>query len=1017
MALSRNTAGSILARYGAAAATAAAAAAFTAATWPLCASTPMAFFFAGVMLPAWFGGPGPTLLASALSIALADYYFLEPVGSLAISPTQAGPVLVFAVVSSFIAICSAARPAAESLGMALRRSEGMNRRLFESGRDCLKLLTVDGRVHSMNEAGCRLMEVDDFETIRGLEWASLWPRAARALIRDAVAKAAAGEVVSFEAPCPTAKGSPREWEIQLTPIAGPDGRPESLHCVSRDVTARKRAQAELLASEARYRSLFDSIDEGFCIIEMIYDGAGRPIDYRFLEANPAFAAHTGLLDAPGRAIREMVPELEEHWFEIYGRVAATGEPIRFVNTASKMDGRWFDLYAFSVGGARVAVLFKDITEKVRAERDREQLLITLRHERARLESILENAPAFICTLRGPHHVFELANGRYDDMVGGRELIGRPVRQVFPELEGQGFFELLDQVYRSGEPFVGKEMPIHFRDEAGRVDRRFLNFVYQATREADGEVAGIFVHGVDVTDMVTAREALRESEARFRHLADAMPQAVWVARADGTIDYCNRKWAEYGGCPDGALGEASWARLIHRDDLVRARDAWLESTRTGRPFEVEYRLLRADGRHRWHLGRALPVEDSRGRVVRWIGTNTDVDDAKRLSEALQRADRRKDEFLATLAHELRNPLAPILNGLQLLRLSPPEKAGKATIEMMGRQLGHMVRLIDDLMDVARVGSGKIALRRERTTVQAAVTAAIEASRAVVEAGRHALTVSLPDEPIPLDADPTRLSQVFTNLLTNAAKYTEPGGRIDLAAWREGAEAVVSVRDSGVGLAPEMLSRVFEMFTQVDASVTRSQGGLGIGLTIVKRLVEMHGGQIEARSEGEGRGSEFVVRLPLSEPAGDEPPRPAADQGRAPGDAIRVLVVDDNRDSANTLTRLLALDGHDVRTAYDAAGALAAASACPPDAIVLDLGLPDRNGYEVAVALRAQPDLRDAMLVALTGWGQPEDRRRSREAGFDHHLVKPVDVETLRNILAAVARSIRERREDGVAVTGG
>jgi len=1006
VASSQGSAGRIFARYALATAATAVAVGLTAATWPLCASTPLAFCYAAVMIVAWEGGLGPSLLATTLSIALADYYILPPYRSLAMAPESAGPVVVFAIVSAFVAACSAARVAAEARGSALGESERLHRGLIDASHDCLKVLSLDGRILSMNETGRRLLEVGDFESIRGREWASLWPEGAREAARAAVARAAAGESVRFEGSAPTFAGTPKEWESVLTPILGPDGAPGRIRCVSRDITARKRAEADLLAGEERYRSLFNSIDEGLCIIEMLYDEAGRPVDYRFLEANPAFTAHTGLVDAPGRTMRELVPGHDDHWFEIYGRVAATGEPIRFMNSAAKLAGQWFDVYAFPVGGPKVAVLFKNVTERVRAEQERERLLQHLGHERARLRTYLEDSPAFICILHGPGHVFELANRLYHDLVGRRDLIGRTVREALPELEGQGFFELLDQVYRTGEGYVGKEMPALLHGASGGVDRRFVNFVFQATREPGGEVSGVFVHGFDVTDLVTAREALRDSEARFRHLADAMPQAVWAARADGTIDYCNRKWREYGGCPEGFLGDARWARLVHPDDLARARDAWLESVRTGRPFEVEYRLRRGDGRHRWHLGRALPIEDSRGRIVRWFGTNTDVDDVKRLSEALQRADRRKDEFLATLAHELRNPLAPIRNGLQILRLGPSEEAARSTVEMMGRQLGHMVRLIDDLMDVARVSSGKIALRRERTSLQAAASAAIEGARSVIDAGGHTLAVSMPDEPLPLDADPTRLTQVLANLLTNAAKYTEPGGRIELAVRREGGEAVASVKDTGVGLAPEMLSRVFEMFTQVDASVTRSQGGLGIGLTIVKRLVEMHGGRIEARSEGAGRGSEFLVRLPLAEPGGDEPRAPRPEGTRAPGDAIRVLVVDDNVDSANSLSRLLALDGHDVRMAYDGAGALASAVAAPPDAILLDLGLPDRNGYEVAVEMRAHPDLRDAMLVALTGWGQPEDRRRSREAGFDHHLVKPVDVDTLRNILDAVARGRRD-----------
>jgi CheY-like chemotaxis protein len=324
-------------------------------------------------------------------------------------------------------------------------------------------------------------------------------------------------------------------------------------------------------------------------------------------------------------------------------------------------------------------------------------------------------------------------------------------------------------------------------------------------------------------------------------------------------------------------------------------------------------------------------------------------------------------------------------------------------MMGRQLGHMVRLIDDLMDVARVSSGKIALRKERTTLQAVASAAIEGARSVIDSGGHALAVSMPEEPLLMDADPTRLTQVLANLLTNAAKYTEPGGRIELAVSREGGEAIASVKDTGVGLAPEMLSRVFEMFTQVDSSLTRSQGGLGIGLTIVKRLVEMHGGRIEARSDGVGRGSEFVVRLPALVDAPAEPapvaalPGPGEGEAHANGGARRVLVVDDNADAADLLCDILRGLGHEVRVARDGLTALAEVASFHPEVLLLDIGLPGLDGYEVAARVR-HADREQPLLVAVTGYGQASDRRRSLEAGFDHHLVKPVDPSRLQAILA-------------------
>ena len=370
-------------------------------------------------------------------------------------------------------------------------------------------------------------------------------------------------------------------------------------------------------------------------------------------------------------------------------------------------------------------------------------------------------------------------------------------------------------------------------------------------------------------------------------------------------------------------------------------------------------------------------------------------AARLAEA----DRRKDEFLATLAHELRNPLAPLRNGLESLRLAAGRaELAEAARAMMERQLEHLVRLVDDLLDMSRISTGKIELRREWAELGAIVHSALESIGPLIERAGHRLELELPGEPVYLDADPVRLAQVFCNLLNNAAKYTERGGRIVLAAARREREVEVSVRDNGIGIAPHMLPRVFELFTQADASLEKAHGGLGIGLTIVKRLVELHGGSVEARSEGPGRGSEFVVRLPLLEPG---TPRKAAQPAAAAPQppARRILVVDDNADAAQSLALLLQAMGNEVHTAPDGAAGLRAAEALQPELILLDIGMPGMNGYDACRAIRAEPWAGATTLVALSGWGQEEHKARARAAGFDHYLVKPVDLAALRQLLGA------------------
>lgn len=508
---------------------------------------------------------------------------------------------------------------------------------------------------------------------------------------------------------------------------------------------------------------------------------------------------------------------------------------------------------------------------------------------------------------------------------------------------------------------------------------------------------------DITDRKRAEEALRESEERFRTLNNLVPQLIWINSPDGVTQYYNDRWLTYTGTAPSAGYGTLWLGCLHPDDVERVQQVRERGLASGQPYEFEYRLRRYSGEYRWHICRVVPVRDAAGEVTAWFGTGTDIHDHKLAEEALREADRRKDEFLATLAHELRNPLAPIRNAVQILRM-------KGTVDpdlrwardIIDRQAQQLTRLVDDLLDVSRITRGKIELRKERIELAAILERALETSRPLIEGSRHRLTVNFPQEPLTLTADLTRMAQVLANLLNNAAKYTRPGGQIQLSAGREGDQAVIEVRDDGIGIPPEMLSLIFEMFAQVDTSLERAQGGLGIGLTIARRLVEMHGGTLVAASGGMGKGSVLTVRLPLA----PEPESAGLDdrsgEETSPGAPLRILVVDDNEDSAESLAMLLELKGHDARTAHDGPRALAAAAEHRPDVVFLDIGMPGMNGFEVADRLRRQPETRNVLLVAMTGWGQEEDRRRSKEAGFDLHLVKPLDPDAaLDEILARAA----------------
>ena len=371
----------------------------------------------------------------------------------------------------------------------------------------------------------------------------------------------------------------------------------------------------------------------------------------------------------------------------------------------------------------------------------------------------------------------------------------------------------------------------------------------------------------------------------------------------------------------------------------------------------------------------------------------------LNARLRAAVQMRDHFLAVLSHELRNPLAALSSGLQLLKLAGGEPiAAERSRAMMERQLNQMVRLVHDLLDVSRITTGKLEFRKERVELASVVRNAVEASRPLIDDSGHELTVTLPPDPVLLDADPTRLAQVFLNLLNNAAKYSERGGHIRLSARREGDAVVVTVRDTGIGIPASHLPHVFEVFMQVDTGWRRAQGGLGIGLSLVKEFVELHDGRVEAHSDGPGKGSEFVVRLPTSVGTAAEPPTASADSPRGP--RRRILVVDDNRDAAESLATILGIMGHEVRTAHGGEAGVAAAAEFRPEVVLLDLGMPRVDGYEAARRIRAEPRGREPFLVALTGWGADDDRRRTSDAGFDRHLIKPVDPDALARLLAEV-----------------
>jgi PAS domain S-box-containing protein len=501
-----------------------------------------------------------------------------------------------------------------------------------------------------------------------------------------------------------------------------------------------------------------------------------------------------------------------------------------------------------------------------------------------------------------------------------------------------------------------------------------------------------------TQRARVENALRESEAKFRTIADAMPQMVWSTLPDGFHDYYNQQWYEFTGVPPGSTDGEAWNGMFHPEDQPRAWEVWRHSLETGETYEIEYRVRHRSGEYRWVLGRALPVRSEAGAIVRWMGTCTDIHEQKTAQEELVANSRRKDEFLAMLAHELRNPLAPINTAAHLLKAAPSNAASvERSADIISRQVRHMTELVDDLLDVSRVTRGLVELERAPVEVKAVLVNAIEQARPLIEARGHELTTRMVSGDVYVLGDRTRLVQVMSNLLNNAAKYTPVDGSLSLS-MSVGEQVVVRVADNGMGIDAQLLPHVFDLFTQGERTPDRSQGGLGLGLALVKSLVELHGGEVTAETGGRGKGSAFTVTLPrLAYTPPEPPPVPRNLDPAQASQPLRVMVVDDNTDAAETLGMLLEAMGHVVRVIHDPADALAAVREGPCDVFVLDIGLPGMDGYALARLLRAHPNGQSATCIALTGYGGTQDRQRGEDAGFDHYLVKPADLDELERLL--------------------
>jgi PAS domain S-box-containing protein len=633
----------------------------------------------------------------------------------------------------------------------------------------------------------------------------------------------------------------------------------------------------------------------------------------------------------------------------------------------------------------------------------------LNNEREHLRSLFNQSPGFVAVLMGPKHVFELVNEAYYQLVGHRELIGKAVWEALPEVAGQGFEEFLDRVYRTGEPWGARAMPIAMQRQPGQpVEQRYVDLVYEPYRDRYGTTIGIFAQGYDVTDVVEAQAARVESDARLKDGMEAAKMAVWDWKLDsGALAYSENIAAVLGIRPQQMSDLSACIHPEDRADIAAAHRRAIEETGF---YEAIVRFIRPDnGQQIWVASHGKVQYGAGGEPDRVRGVTVDVTQRYQAEHALREAGRKKDEFLAMLAHELRNPLAPIATAAEMLKLvANHDERVRRSSDVILRQVRHMTALVDDLLDVSRVTRGLVQLNRETVDIGTVVGSAIEQARPLIEARRHALVTRMPPggAGLRVDGDRTRLVQVLVNLLNNAAKYTPQDGTITLAVSSSGQQVEVAVTDNGIGIDSQLLPHVFELFTQAARTPDRSQGGLGIGLALVKNMVALHGGSVTATSPGPGAGSTFTIGLPLLAGGAEALADSAAAATGAAEAALRIMVVDDNVDAADTLSLLLEMHGHAVSVHAHPVDAITAAhreasEGLAPQVFILDIGLPEMDGYELARRLRVELP-QGATFIALTGYGQAQDRVLSQAAGFDHHFVKPMDMQVLAEVLGTIVR---------------
>jgi len=971
---------------------------------------PFFLFFLAIVLATGYGGYGPSLLALTLSWLSVDYRFLVPRAGPNVFESNYQIAFGFFSVGLAIAVLGGSLRAARQRAMA---SSSELRGAFEAQqaeREWLQIslasiadgvITTDpnGIVVFLNSVAARLTGStlheavgrpvsEIFRTVQGTSRRTDDLPIAK-VVDDGQVILSDDEIVLI-----ARDGTMRSVEHNAAPIRDSHGKIKGVVIIFRDITERHRAEQAQRESEERFRQLADNINDVFWIYEL--DGPKTAYVSAAYESLWGRSCQS-LYERPMSYLQAIHPDDRMRAIKAHQKLEdgeATAAEYRIMRPDGTIRWIWdrgFPITAESGRVVRIAGIAEDITERKRVEQ-------VFREGEERFRTLADATPVLIWG-SNTDKLCNYFNKQWLDFTGRtteQEMGDGWTGGVHPD-DLERCLETYVTAFDARTPFT---MEYRLRRHDGEYRWVMDNGVPRFA--PDGTFSGYIGSCLDFSDRKRAEVQLRESEERFRRIVETALEGIWVLDPQGRTAFANARIAEMLGISVADMLGRSVFDFIDPEDrsLMASR---LEQRRHGIADVHDSRFRRADGQELWAIVSASPYTDDRGIVGGILGMLTDITDRKRAEEELRNADRRKEEFLAVLSHELRNPLAPIQTAVDMLEHAGTSKAGsERELAVIKRQVQNLKRLVDDLLDVSRISRGKIELRKELVELAAVVAEAVEAVRPLFDQQHQELHVSIPEEPIFLEADSTRLEQILSNLLINAAKYTPQGGRIWLVVEHFQSEVVIHVRDTGIGIETDLLPKVFDLFLQGERRSGLSHEGGGIGLSLARNLVELHGGTITAHSQGPNMGSEFVVKFPVTSRVRSEREQTSEMNQPEVSELMprrRILIVDDNVQAADSLGRLMfEVFGQEVRVAYDGKSALELAGSFLPEVILLDLEMTGMDGYDVAMRLRQRSECSRALIVAVTGWGHEEDRRRSGEMGFDLHLVKPVTAKDLRALLA-------------------